>query len=95
MGPEDPLLMVFSCSHQSLINQLTLYPLALQPVLVSPEMSPRVVKGGKMTYSDYQDRWLGLCGGVMVCVHMCAQMCFWACMDVCALIGVYHFSKRS
>lgn len=72
MGPEDPLLMVFSCSHQSLINQLTPYPLALQPVLVSPEMSPRVVKGGKMTYSDYQDRWLGLCGGVMVCVHMCA-----------------------
>lgn len=95
MGPGDPLLVVFSCYHQSLINQLTLYPLVLQPVLVSPEMSPRMVEGGKVTDSDYQDVWLGLCGGVMVCVHICPQMCIWACTDVCALICVYHFSKGS
>lgn len=34
------------------INQPNLYPLALQPVLVSLGTSPRVVEGGEMTDSD-------------------------------------------
>lgn len=60
-GPRDPLLVVFSYHHQSPLNHPTLYPLALQPVLVSLEMSPRVMEVGKMMDSDHQDVWLGLC----------------------------------
>lgn len=48
-----------------------------------------------MMDSNCQDVWLGLCGGVMVCVYICPQMCIWACVDVCAPINLYHFSKRS
>ena len=62
MGPGDPLLMVFSCHHQSPINQPTLYLLDLQPVLVSLGTSPRVVEGGKMTVPDQT------CGCVCVMV---------------------------
>ena len=48
-----------------------------------------------MTDSNRQDVWLGLCSGVMMCVHVCPQMCIWACVDVCAPINLYYFSKRS
>lgn len=53
--------MVFSYHHQSPLNHPTLYPLALQPVLVSLETSPRVMEVGKMMDSDHQDVSLGLC----------------------------------
>lgn len=57
---QETLSCGFSCHHKSPINLPSLYPLALQPVLVSPGTSPRMVEGGKMTDSDYEDVWVGL-----------------------------------
>lgn len=53
--------MVFSCHHQSPLNHPTLYPLALQPVLVSLETSPRVMEVGKMTVTIKKCGWVCAC----------------------------------
>ena len=98
MGPGDPLLVVFSSvtHHQSPLNHPTLYSLALQPVLVSLETSPRVMEVGKMMDSDHQDVWLGLClcGGVMVCVHTCTQMCMCPYGCVCTHTSISLLKKK-
>lgn len=81
MGLGGPVLVVFSC-----------HPLCM-PWLCSLSRSHQGCPRGGLTGT--RRLGLGVCGAVTVGVHLCPSMCMWACVDVCAFIHVYHFSKRS